>query len=211
MIILGLTGSIGMGKTAAATYLRERGIPVFDADAQVHRLYEGEAVSLVEKAFPGVTDQGKINRKKLSAKVVGNPRALKKLENIVHPLVREAERDFIKHHHEAGTAIVVLEIPLLLEIGMEAHVDATLVVSAPAQIQRKRVLKREGMTAEKFDRINAQQMPDKEKRAKADYVVDSSGSYADTHRQIDKILESVSKQAGSAYRYWLDGGAKEGT
>src|SRR5262245_23866470 len=155
MFILGLTGSIGMGKSTAANFFREAGVPVHDSDLAVHRLYEGEAVAPVEAAFPGVTVDGRIDRARLAEKLIGNPQAIKTLESIVHPLVRAVSERFIAAERARGTRIIVLDIPLLFETGGETRVDAVVVVSAPAAVQRERVLKRPGMTAERLDALLA--------------------------------------------------------
>ena len=166
MIILGLTGSVGMGKSATAQFFRDEGVPVHDADAAVHRLYEGDAVAPVEAAFPGTTQNGKVDRTKLANRVLGDPAALLRLEQIVHPLVRKEEERFLADAKKSGATIVVLDIPLLLETGAEKRCDAIVVVSAPPDVQRARVMARPGMTAEKFEAILAKQMPDVEKRAR---------------------------------------------
>ena len=165
--ILGLTGSIGMGKSTTAGFFREAGVPVHDSDAVVHRLYEGEAVGPVEAAFPGVAVDGVIDRARLAQKLVGHPDAIRKLEAIVHPLVRAVSERFIAEQAARGARAIVLDIPLLFETGGETRVDAVVVVSAPADVQRARVLSREGMTAERLEALLARQMPDAEKRARA--------------------------------------------
>ena len=196
MFILGLTGSIGMGKSTTANFFREAGVPVHDSDAVVHRLYEGDAVAPVEAAFPGVTVNGRIDRAKLAGKLVGNPDAIKRLESIVHPLVRAVSDRFVEEQRIAGARIIVLDIPLLFETGGEARVDAVVVVSAPADVQRARVLGRDGMTAEKLDALLARQMSDAEKRARAHFVVDSSRSFDSARAQVRGILRAVSALPG---------------
>jgi dephospho-CoA kinase len=191
MFILGLTGSIGMGKSTTSGFFREAGVPVHDSDAVVHRLYEGEAVAPVEAAFPGVTVDGRIDRTKLAAKLVGDPDAIKRLEAIVHPLVRSATQRFVDAQNARGARVVVLDIPLLFETGGDARVDAVVVVSAPAAVQRARVLERPGMTAEKFEAILSQQMPDAEKRRRADYVVDTSQGSEAARAQVRAVLAAV--------------------
>jgi dephospho-CoA kinase len=191
MFILGLTGSLGMGKSATARFFAEAGVPVHDADAVVHRLYEGEAVAAIEAAFPGTTAGGKVDRTKLGARVLDDDGALKRLEAIVHPLVQEAERRFIAAAQARGEKVVLLDIPLLFETGAERRVDAVVVVSAPPQVQRARVLERPGMTVEKLDAILAKQMPDAEKRARADFVVDSSQGFDAARAQVRAILAAV--------------------
>ena len=189
--ILGLTGSIGMGKSTTAGFFRAAGVPVHDSDAVVHRLYEGEAVGPVEAAFPGVAVDGKIDRAKLAQKLVGNPDAIRKLEAIVHPLVRAVSERFIAEQAARGARIIVLDIPLLFETGGETRVDAVVVVSAPAHVQRARVLSREGMTAARLDALLARQMPDAEKRARAHFIVDSSRSFDSARAQVHGILRAI--------------------
>lgn len=191
MIVLGLTGSVGMGKSATAKMFREEGVPVFDADAAVHRLYESKAAPLIEAAFPGTTLSGRVDRERLSAKVVEDANALKKLESIVHPLVREERRVFLAQAKASGAKVALLDIPLLFETeGFEA-VDKVVVVSAPAEVQRKRVLAREGMTEEKFKAILARQMPDAEKRRRADFVVDTSHGFEAARENVRAILRAI--------------------
>lgn len=202
MLIVGLTGSMGMGKSTAAERFAANGIAVFDADAEVHRLYAGEAAPLIEEAFPGTVVEGVVDRGKLGAAVVGDKAAMARLEGIVHPLVRESERRFLRAERAKGAEMAVLEIPLLFETGGDALVDVTMVISAPEAVQRERVLARPGMTAEKFERLKANQMPDAEKRAKADFVVDSSGPIEETGAEIDRIIESLRGRDGTAWRRW---------
>jgi dephospho-CoA kinase len=190
MYVFGLTGSIGMGKTTTARLFAEEGVPVHDADATVHRLYENEAVAAIEAAFPGTTQDGKVNRGLLGERVVNDPAALKRLERIVHPLVRAAEEDFLRKAEAAGAAVAVLDIPLLLETGGEQRVDGVVVVTAPAQVQRARVLER-GVTAEKFEALLARQMPDAEKRRRADFIVDSSQGIEPAREQVRAILDKI--------------------
>ena len=196
MFILGLTGSIGMGKSTTANFFREAGVPVHDSDAVVHRLYEGEAVGPVEAAFPGVTVAGKIDRGKLAERIVGRPEAIKQLEAIVHPLVRTVSERFIGENEARGARFIVLDIPLLFETGRDNKVDAVVVVSAPADVQRARVLKRPGMTAEKLDALLARQMSDAEKRARAHFVVDSSRSFDSARAQVHGILRAIASLPG---------------
>ncbi|MGC1466295.1 MAG: dephospho-CoA kinase [Pseudolabrys sp.] len=191
MFILGLTGSIGMGKSTAAKFFAEEGVPVHDADAAVHRLYEGEAVVSIEAAFPGSTVNGKVDREKLGRQVVGKPDAIKRLEDIVHPLVRQSEKRFLAEAEQKGAAIAVLDIPLLYETGGEQRCDAVVVVSASSETQRQRVLGRPGMTEEKFAGLLAKQIPDDEKRRRADFVVDSSHGLESAHAQVREILDRV--------------------
>jgi dephospho-CoA kinase len=196
MFILGLTGSIGMGKSTTSRFFRAAGVPVHDSDAVVHRLYEGEAVAPVEAAFPGVTVDGRIDRAKLAAKLVGKPDAIRQLEQIVHPLVRAVTQRFMAEQAARGARAIVLDIPLLFETGGEKNVDAVVVVSAPPDVQRSRVLSRPGMTAEKFDALLARQMTDAEKRARAHFVVDSSRSFDSARAQVRGILRAVAALPG---------------
>jgi dephospho-CoA kinase len=191
MLVLGLTGSIGMGKTTTARFFADEGVPVLDADAVVHRLYDGEAVAAIEKAFPGTSRDGRIDREELSRRVVGSPEALKQLEAIVHPLVRAAQARFLADAERSGAPVAVLDVPLLFETGGDRRVDAVVVVSAPADVQRARTLDRAGMTAEKFEALLQKQMPDDEKRRRADFVVDTSQSFDSARAQVRAILASV--------------------
>ena len=191
MFILGLTGSIGMGKTTTARLFAEEGVPVHDSDAAVHRLYEGDAVAAIEQAFPGTTAAGKVDRQKLGAKVVNDATALKRLEDIVHPLVRQSETKFLEAARARGESIVVLDIPLLYETGGEKRVDAVVVVTAPAEIQRKRVLERPGMTPDKFAVLLEKQVPDAQKRVRADFIVDSGHGVEPAREQVRQILREV--------------------
>ncbi len=191
--VLCVTGSLGMGKTTAARLFAEAGVPVHDSDAAVHALYEGEAVAAIEQAFPGSTSRGKVDRAKLAALVLGDRAALTRLEAIVHPLVRASTDRFVAEAQAMGAAVVVLDIPLLFEAGLQCRCDAVVVVSAPPEIQRQRALDRPGMTEEKFAAILGKQMPDSEKRERADFVVDSSGSFDHARRQVRDILRAVGK------------------
>jgi len=191
MRIIGLTGSIGMGKSTTMQLFSEQGVPVYDADAAVHAVYAGAAVPVVEAAFPGTTADGKVDRQKLSAKVLGNPEALKKLEQIVHPMLGAHRQQFLADAEKSGAPIAVLDVPLLFETGGEKRVDAVVVVSAPAEMQRARVLARENMTQEKLDAILARQTPDAEKRRRADFVVDTSSGLEPVRAQIRDILTKV--------------------
>lgn len=195
MIILGLTGSIGMGKSTTARLFAEEGVPVHDADAAVHALYEGEAVPLLEAAFPGTTVNGRVDRALLAKAVVGNADAMKRLEAIVHPLVERDRDSFLAEARASGANVVVLDIPLLLEIGLEDLVDAVVVVSAPHDVQRQRVMDRPGMTEEKFIALLAKQMPDAEKRQRADYIVDSGQGIEHARQQVREILKKVATMA----------------
>jgi dephospho-CoA kinase len=191
MFILGLTGSLGMGKSTTAGFFAEAGVPVHDADAVVHRLYEGEAAAAIEAAFPGTTAAGKVDRIKLAAQVLDDSKALRRLEAIVHPLVREAETRFLADAQARGAKVVVLDIPLLLETASHNRVDAVVVVSAPSDTQRQRVLERPGMTPDKLDALLARQMTDSEKRRHADFVVDTSRGYEAARAQVKEILRAV--------------------
>ena len=196
MLVIGLTGGIGMGKSTAAERFAEHGIPVFNADLCVHRLYEGEAVAPIETAFPDVAKDGRIDRKLLSERIAGSPERLLRLERIVHPLVVAAELDFLRAAEKDGAPLAVLEIPLLFETGADSRVDVTVVTSAPQDVQRARVLSRPGMTADKLEHLLARQLPDAERRARADYVVDSGTSLADMRIEIDKLIESLKSREG---------------
>lgn len=203
MYILGLTGSIGMGKSAAAARFRLNGIPVFDADQAVHELYAGPAVVAIEREFPGTTGDGIVDRDKLSAALLAAPEKFARLEAIVHPLVRALEADFLSEHAARGTPLVVLEVPLLYESGFDKLIDGVAVVSAPAAIQAKRVLAREGMTPQKLEQLLARQMLDSKKRRRADFIVDTGGALAETEAQIDKLTESLRVRPGTAFaRHW---------
>jgi dephospho-CoA kinase len=191
MFILGLTGSLGMGKSTTARFFAEQGVPVHDADAVVHRLYEEEAAAAIEAAFPGTTAGGKVDRDKLAARVLGDGAVLKRLEAIVHPLVQEAERRLLAEAEARGEKVAVLDIPLLFETGGESRVDAVVVVSAPPEVQRSRVLERPGMTVEKLEAILAKQMPDDEKRRRADFVVDTSRGFEAARAEVRAILDAV--------------------
>jgi dephospho-CoA kinase len=191
MFVLGLTGSLGMGKSTTARFFAEEGVPVHDADAVVHRLYEGEAAAAIEAAFPGTMTAGKVDREKLAARVLGDVGALTRLEAIVHPLVQEAERRLLAEAQARGEKVAVLDIPLLFETGGEERVDAVVVVSAPADVQRARTLERPGMTVDKLDAILARQMPDHEKRRRADFVVDTSRGFEAARAKVRAILDAV--------------------
>ncbi|MGD9827823.1 MAG: dephospho-CoA kinase [Hyphomicrobiaceae bacterium] len=205
MLIIGLTGSIGMGKSTAAARFRSHGIAVFDADAAVHRLYAGKAVPLIEAAFPGTTNSVSktVDRPLLAAALIADPSGFKRLEAIVHPLVQAEQREFLQEQAAAGADMAVLEIPLLLETGGEARVDIVVVVSAPPDVQRQRVLARPGITEERLQSLLARQMPDAEKRAKAHFVVDTSGTIEASQAQIDTIIAKLRGRPGTALeRHW---------
>ena len=190
MILLGLTGSIGMGKSTTAAMFREAGVPVYDADAAVHAAYArgGACVEPLGAAFPGVVKDGAVDREALRQAVLGDPEELKRLGSIVHPLLKGQQEAFFASAKESGADLVVMDIPLLFENGGEAKVDAVAVVTAPAQVQRERVLQREGMTPERLEAILAQQTPDAEKRARADFVIDTSQGLEPVRRQVAEIL-----------------------
>lgn len=193
MRVLGLTGSIGMGKSTTAKLFAEAGVPVYDADATVHRIYDGEAAPLIEAAFPGTTIDGKVDRVKLSAQVVHNPDAMKRLEQIVHPLLRSHHDEFLNAAERAGAPIAVVDVPLLFETGGDKRVDAVVVVSTDAATQRARSLARPDMTPDKLDAILARQMPDAEKRRRADFVVDTSHGLEPVRAAIRDILDAAAK------------------
>jgi dephospho-CoA kinase len=192
MIVLGLTGSIGMGKTTVGRMFAEAGVPVHDSDETVHRLYAGKAAPLIEAAFPGTVAAGAVDRQALSRHVLGDPAALKRLEAIVHPLVRADADAFVAAQRAAGAKLAVLDIPLLFETGGRDRVDKIVVVSAPAEVQRARVLARPGMTAQKFEQIMARQVPDAEKRRQADFVIDTSGSFGETRAAVSRVIAELS-------------------
>jgi dephospho-CoA kinase len=200
MIVLGLTGSIGMGKSATATLFRAEGVPVHDSDAAVHDLYRGPAAALVEAEFPGTTKNGEVDRAVLRDRVLGKPDALKRLEAIVHPLVARHRNDFLARHREAGTAIVVLDIPLLFEVGAESSVDAIVVVSAPESVQKARVLERPGMTPERLEAILALQLPDPEKRKRADFIISTDKGPEDAARQVRDVIRCVEDRVTSGWK-----------
>jgi dephospho-CoA kinase len=193
MRILGLTGSIGMGKSTTAKLFMEAGVPVYDADAAVHKIYEGEAAPAVEAAFPGTTVNGKVDRAKLSAKVVRDPAAIKQLEQIVHPMLGASRQKFLAEAEQSGAPVVVMDIPLLFETGGEKRVDAVVVVTTSPESQRERILARGTMTHEALDAILARQLPDPEKRKRADFVVDTSHGLDPVRARIRDILAEVAK------------------
>ena len=193
MIILGLTGSIGMGKSATAKLFAEAGVPVYDADAAVHRLYEGEAAAAIEAAFPGTTVEGKVDRARLSSRVVHDPAAMKRLEGIVHPMLGASRQGFLDDAERSGAPVAVVDVPLLYETGGEKRVDAVVVVTTTPEIQRERILGRENMSNEKLDAILARQLPDREKRARADFIVDTSHGLDPVRARIRDILDQAVK------------------
>jgi dephospho-CoA kinase len=193
MLILGLTGSIGMGKSTTAKLFAEAGVPVYDADAAVHEIYEGEAAPAIEAAFPGTTVDGKVDRVRLSAQVLHNPAAIKQLEQIVHPMLGASRKKFLDDAERSGAPVAVIDVPLLFETGGEERVDAVVVVTTTPEAQRERILARDNMTNEKLDAILARQLPDAEKRKRADFVVDTSHGLDPVRAAIRDILAEVVK------------------
>jgi dephospho-CoA kinase len=193
MLILGLTGSIGMGKSTTAKLFAEAGVPVYDADAAVHQLYEGDAAPAIEAAFPGTSAAGKVDRAKLSAHVVHDPAAMRRLEEIVHPMLGASRQKFFADAEAAGAPVVVVDVPLLFETGGEKRVDAVVVVTTSPELQRERVLARGTMDEEKFNSILARQLPDAEKRKRADFVVDTSHGLDPVRARIRDILTDAVK------------------
>lgn len=198
MIVLGLTGSIGMGKSTTAGLFAEQGIPVNDADRVVHDLYRGEAVAPIKALFPEAVQDGVVDRALLAQTLAKNPAKFRELEAIVHPLVRERERQFLEAQRAAGADLVVLDIPLLFETGGQDRVDRIAVVSCDADIQRRRVLERPGMTPEKFEMILSRQLPDAEKRARADYVIDTGHGIEAARDRVTDIIAELRAETGSA-------------
>ena len=194
MIVLGLTGSIGMGKSTTAKMFAEAGVPVHDSDETVHRLYAGKAAPLVEAAFPGTVKDGVVDRTLLARQVLGDAEALKKIEAIIHPLVRADADAFLARHRAAGAPLAVLDIPLLFETGGRNRVDKVAVVTAPADIQRQRVLARPGMTEEKFASILAKQVPDAEKRRLADFIIDTGQGLEVAKKSVEEIIATLTKE-----------------
>lgn len=201
MVILGLTGGIAMGKSVAAANFRRLGVPVQDSDAEVHRLMAkgGAAIPAIDQAFPGVVKAGAVDRGALGARVFGDPAALKRLEGILHPLVAEAREKFLRENARRGSRVVVLDIPLLFEVGADALCDAVVVVSAPPQLQTIRALRRPGMTRERLAAVRARQMPDAEKRRRADFVVPTGLGRAESLRRLRIVLRRARKMTG---RHW---------
>jgi dephospho-CoA kinase len=195
MVILGLTGSIGMGKSTTAKLFAEAGVPVYDADATVHMLYEGQAAPAIEAAFPGATVDGKVDRNRLSARVVHDPAAIKRLEAIVHPMLGASRQKFLHDAEQSGAPVAVVDVPLLFETGGENRVDAVVVVTTTPEIQRQRILERPNMTEEKLQAILARQMPDAEKRKRANFVVDTSHGLDPVRARIRDILDEAVKMA----------------
>ena len=193
MRVLGLTGSIGMGKSTTAKLFAEAGVPVYDADATVHKIYEGEAVPAIEAAFPGATANGKVDRAKLSAKVVHDAAAMKRLEEIVHPMLRAYHQKFLEDAEKSGAPVAVVDVPLLFETGGDKRVDAVVVVTTSPEIQRERILARGTMSHEALEAILARQMPDAEKRKLADFLVDTSHGLDPVRARIRDIVEQAAK------------------
>jgi dephospho-CoA kinase len=201
MISVGLTGSIASGKSEVAKLFAEEGIPVFDSDAVVHGLYAEETTTnLIGKVFPDVVADGRINRQRLGKQVLGSPENLKKLESLVHPLVKKKRDEFVRHWREQNSPVVILDIPLLFETGADRELDYVIVVSTSADIQSKRATLRPGMTAEKYAQILARQMPDAEKRGRADFVIENSGSLEDLRTQVDALRLKLAVLAGNQKR-----------
>ena len=196
MLVIGLTGGIGMGKTSAAAHLRRLGMKVFDADAYVHRLYEGDAVEAVEAAFPGTTRDGQVDRALVAAEVAGKPERLRQLEAIIHPMVIAAEIDFLREQELQNARFAVLEIPLLFETGAESRTDVNIALSASEDVQRTRVLARSGMTGKKFETLKDRQLSDAERRARANYVVDSGTTLEHMQEQLDTLIETLQTREG---------------
>ncbi|WOF75854.1 dephospho-CoA kinase [Parvibaculaceae bacterium PLY_AMNH_Bact1] len=205
MLLIGLTGSIGMGKSETAKMFAAEGVPVYDADAEVHKLYApgGAAVAPLAEAFPGVVKDGAVDRALLSKEVIGKPEALKKLESIVHPLVGQANRAFLENAVKDGAEMVLLDIPLLFETGGRERVDVIVVVSAPYELQRERVLARPDMSEEKFEEIFAKQVSDADKRAGADYIVESDKGLEHARAQVRKIIADLKGRDGEVLKKLL--------
>lgn len=192
MVVIGLTGSLGMGKSTTARFFAEAGVPVYDADLAVHRLYAGKAAPMVEAEFPGVTNADGVDRNELAKRVLDDPEALRRLERIIHPLVRCEELKFLGEAERAAAPVAVLDIPLLFETGADRRVDAVVVATASAEMQRVRVFERVGMTEEKFQALLAKQMPDADKRRRAHFVVDTSQGFDSARQQVHAILQTAS-------------------
>ncbi len=209
MLIIGLTGSIGMGKSTTAGLFAEAGVPVYDADAAVHALYApgGDAVGPIGEAFPEALKDGGIDRAALGKAVLGQPEALARLESIIHPLVGKVQLDWLIARAEEGAAMVVLDVPLLFETGGNGRVDVVVVVSAPIEVQRRRVLEREGMTEEKLDAILAKQLPDAQKRAGADFIIETDRGVEDARHQVAQVLRRLEGRDGHVWPRGRDSGA----
>jgi dephospho-CoA kinase len=202
MIVLGLTGSIGMGKSTTARLFAEAGIPVWDADAVVHRLYgpQGAALAGVGQAFPGVVGEAGVDRAALGRQISADPRLLARLESVVHPLVREERLDFLDAAEDAGARLAVLDVPLLFETGADQMVDAVAVVSADSEVQAARVMSRPGMTGEKFEALKGRQMSDADKRARADFVIDTGSGIETARQQVHDLIAVVTAPGWASSR-----------
>ncbi len=200
MLIIGLTGSIGMGKSTTANFFREAGLPVHDADQAVHELYESKAVPFIEEAFPNSVNAGKVDRNALFSQVSNNPDAMKQLEAIIHPLVKQHRDDFIIQVAKAGTRAVVLDIPLLFEIGADKDCDVVVVVTAPEFVQKQRVMARKGMTEARFQTILKKQMPDSQKRKRAHFIIDTGRGLEAAKRQVNDVLCSIMAIPGHKFQ-----------
>lgn len=198
MLVVGLTGSIGMGKSTTAALFRDFGVPVHDADATVHDLYRTEAVAPVAERFPEALRDGVIDRAALSAALAKDPQRFAELEAVIHPLVRRREIDFVTAERDRGTGLVVLDIPLLFEVGGESRMDRVVVVSCNPEIQRARVLARPGMTEEKFSLILSRQVPDAEKRRRADFVIDTGNGLEAARKQVEEVIRRLKEPAADA-------------
>ena len=195
-LVLGLTGSIGMGKTTTASMFREQGIPVFDADATVHALYQNEAVDTIEAAFPGTRGAEGIDRKKLGSLVIGQPDKMRQLEAIIHPLVQAKRQDFIATHQAKKTPLIILDIPLLFETKAESLCDKVVVVTAHPDVQRKRVLERGTMSEAQLDAILAKQISDEEKRARADHLIETDHGLETARQQVQRLIDLYTGKTG---------------
>ncbi|MFK0386093.1 dephospho-CoA kinase [Agrobacterium sp. NPDC090273] len=194
MLVIGLTGSIGMGKTTTAGLFAREGVAVLDSDRVVHDLYRDEAVALIEAAFPGSTGEGGVDRVRLGELLKENPANFKKLENIVHPLVQKKQQEFLQSSRDQGREFALLDIPLLFETGAERRVDTVVVTTCDADVQRERVLSRPGMTPEKFELILSRQMPDAEKRRRADFIIDAGHGIEAAHGRVKEILSDLAEK-----------------
>jgi len=204
MLVLGLTGSIGMGKSTTAAMFRAEGVAVHDSDATVHEVYRGPAVAAVERAFPGTVRDGRVDRALLAARVLDDPEALRRLEAIIHPLVATSREAFLAEAARSGERLVVVDVPLLFETGLDRAVDAVVLVSAPESVQKERVGRRPGMTPERLSAILAKQLPDAEKRRRCHFVIDTGRGFAAAERQVGSVLRAL---AGASGQSWTKGRA----
>jgi len=205
MIILGLTGSIAMGKSTVAQMFSTKGIPVISADKIVHDLYNGKAAPLIETSFPGSTRGHKVDREKLMQSLLKQDQGFEKLEAIIHPLVRQEEWQFIQQHKTKGSEILIIEIPLLFETGAQDLMDAVILVSAPAEVQKQRALSRPNMSLEKFTSLVEKQMPDATKRTRADYIIETHTSLEETQTAVNSLIETIKKEIKpKAYQKWAE-------